>query len=202
MPWAARVQMLVVLAVLIWSGIGPHAHDVWLLETLPAMLGLGLMTLFWRRFPWTPLAVSLVCVFGVVLCVGGHYTYAHVPLGEWAREAFGLDRNHYDRLGHFLQGVVPALLARELFLRCTGLRAGKALFWVCVCVALAISAAYEILEWWTAVLAAPEAGAAFLGSQGDVWDAQWDMFLAMSGALLVQLACARAHDRQVQALLD
>ncbi|MHC5210352.1 MAG: DUF2238 domain-containing protein [Planctomycetota bacterium] len=200
MPLAARVQYLVVLAVLIWSGIAPHARDIWVLETFPAVLGLGAMVMFWRRFPWTPLAVSLCCVFGVVLCIGGHYTYAYVPLGEWARDAFGLSRNHYDRLGHVLQGVTPAILAREMLVRCTGLRQGKALFWVCVCIALAISAAYEIFEWWTAVLAAPEAGIAFLGSQGDVWDAQWDMFLAQSGAIVVLLLFGRLHDRQLQAL--
>jgi putative membrane protein len=194
------VQFRLVLAVLILSGISPHARGVWALEVLPAALGLGLMALYWHRFPWTSLAVSLACVFGVVLCVGGHYTYALVPLGEWAQEAFDLSRNHYDRLGHFLQGVVPALLARELLLRCTGLRPGKTLFWVCVAVAMAISAAYEIFEWWTAVLVAPEAGAAFLGSQGDVWDAQWDMFLAQCGAIVAQLLFARLHDRQLRKL--
>jgi putative membrane protein len=200
MPVAARLQFVAVLAVLVWSGVAPFARDVWLLETFPAVLGLGVMVLLWRRFPWTPLAVTLSCAFGVVLCVGGHYTYAHVPLGEWARTAFDLSRNHYDRLGHVMQGVIPAVLARELLLRSTGLRQGKALFWVCVSIALAISAVYEILEWWTAVLAAPEAGIAFLGSQGDVWDAQWDMFLALGGALVVQLALGRLHDRQLAAL--
>jgi putative membrane protein len=200
MSAVTRLQFLAVLGVLVWSGIGPRARDIWLLETLPPMFGLAAMVLLWRRFPWTPLAVSLSCLFGVVLCVGGHYTYTHVPLGEWARDAFGLSRNHYDRLGHFLQGVIPALLARELLLRRTGLAPGKALFWVCVCIALAVSAAHEVFEWWTAVLAAPEAGAAFLGSQGDPWDAQWDMFAAQCGALVVLLLFGRMHDRQLRAL--
>ncbi|MGQ0553243.1 MAG: DUF2238 domain-containing protein [Planctomycetota bacterium] len=202
LPVAARVQFLVVLAVLIWSGISPLARDIWLLETIPAMLGLGVMLLRWRRFPWTPLTVSVCCLFAVVLCVGGHYTYALVPLGDWVSEALDLSRNHYDRLGHFLQGVIPALLARELLLRCTSLQRGRALFWICVSIALAISAGYEIFEWWTAAWAAPEAGPAFLGSQGDVWDAQWDMSLAACGAILAQLALARVHDRQLASLAE
>ena len=196
---SGRLQVLVVLAVLIWSGIGPHERDVWWMEVAPVILGGGALLLRWRAFPWTPLACWWVTLFSLVLCVGGHYTYARVPAGEWLREALDLQRNHYDRLGHVLQGVIPALLAREMLLRCTPLRRGKALFWICASIALAISAMYELIEWWTAVLVAPEAGIAFLGSQGDVWDAQWDMALALSGALAVQLLFARLHDRQLEA---
>lgn len=195
-----RACTLLVIAVLAWSRIGCAIPRVWLMETLPVLLGGGAMLLRWRAFPWTPLAVAHVTLFSVVLCVGGHWTYAHVPLGEWLREAFDLQRNHYDRIGHFLQGVVPALLVRELLLRCTPLRPGAALFWMVASVALAISAAYELIEWWAVLVEDPVAGPAFLGSQGDVWDAQWDMALALSGAILVQLLFARWHDRQLARL--
>jgi putative membrane protein len=196
----ARACTLLVVAVLAWSRIGCAIPRVWLMETLPVMVGGGAMLLRWRAFPWTPLAAAHVTLFSIVLCVGGHWTYAHVPLGEWLREAFDLQRNHYDRIGHFLQGVVPALLARELLLRCTPLRPGKALFWVVASIALAISATYELIEWWAVLVEDPVAGPAFLGSQGDVWDAQWDMALALSGALLVQVLFARWHDRQLARL--
>lgn len=195
-----RACTLLVIATLAWSRVGCADPTVWLLEVSPVLVGGGALLLRWRAFPWTPLAVLLVTLFSLVLCVGGHWTYAHVPLGEWLREAFDLQRNHYDRIGHFLQGVVPALLARELLLRCTPLRPGKALFWLVASVALAVSATYELIEWWTTLLAAPEAGHAFLGSQGDAWDAQWDMALALGGALLVQLLGGRLHDRQLARL--
>lgn len=195
-----KLEFGIVAAAFLASGLAPFDRVVWLLETLPVPLGFGAFAWRWRTHPWTALAVRLATLFALVLCLGGHYTYAHVPLGEWAREAFDLSRNHYDRLGHFLQGVIPALLARELLLRHTGLVRGKALFWICASIALAISASYELLEWWTALIADPQAGAAFLGSQGDVWDAQWDMALALAGALLVQLAFSRRHDRQLQRL--
>ena len=194
---AAAVTGLGLLAVLVWSGVAPRDRQVWVLETLPVIVGGGAMALCWRRFPWTPLALGLTALFGLILCVGGHWTYAEVPLGNWARDAFGLSRNHYDRVGHFFQGVIPALLARELLLRRTPLPRGKALFWVCCSIALAISATYELFEWWTTLVAAPEQGAAFMGSQGDEWDAQWDMALALLGSIVVQLAAGRLHDRQL-----
>jgi len=194
------VMLLAVLAALVWSGVEPLERGVWWMEVAPVILGVGAIALCWRRFPWTPLSCLFISIFGVILCVGGHYTYAEVPLGHWAAETFDLSRNHYDRLGHFMQGVVPAIMGRELLLRCTPLRQGKAMFWVVASIALAISATYEILEWWTALLVDPDAGTAFLGSQGDVWDAQWDMALALLGALLVQLLFGRLHDRQLKQL--
>ncbi len=198
--WA---ELWLVAAVLAWSGIGPAQRSVWWMETTPVWVGGAVLLLRWRAFPWTPLACALMTVFAIILCVGGHYTYAEVPLGEWMREHLrflDLQRNDFDRVGHFVQGVTPALLARELLLRCTPLRPGKALFWCVTCIALALSAFYELTEWWTTLIADPEAGIAFLGSQGDVWDAQWDMTCALSGALLVQWIFARRHDRQVAAL--
>ncbi|MHC4845693.1 MAG: DUF2238 domain-containing protein [Planctomycetota bacterium] len=197
---AARLQVLLVTAALVWSGIGPHDRQIWVMETLPVMLFGGAMLLLWWRFPWTALACVLTTIFALILCLGGHYTYEHVPLGNWMREVFGFERNHYDRLGHFFQGVTPAILARELIVRCTPLQRGKALFWIVASIALAISASYELIEWWAAIITDPEAGIAFLGSQGDEWDAQWDMALALGGALVVQLLFARLHDRQLATL--
>jgi len=138
-------------------------------------------------------------VHATILMLGGHYTYAEVPLGNWVKDALGLARNHYDRLGHFAQGFVPAILAREILLRKTPLRSGRWLFFLVTCVCLAISACYELIEWWTAV-ATGEAATAFLGTQGDPWDTQWDMFIALIGAVTAQLLLARGHDRQLSAL--
>lgn len=196
-----QAQFLMMLAVLIWSGIGPHDRLVWLMEVTPVVVGASVMALAWRRFAWTPLALTLTTVFALILCVGAHYTYTLVPLGESMRAALGLERNPYDRLSHVFQGVITAILARELLLRCTGLRPGKALFWTVVCIALAIAAVHELVEWRAAVLAAPpEAGLLYLGGQGDVWDAQWDMAMALGGALLALVVFARLHDRQLPTL--
>jgi putative membrane protein len=152
-----------------------------------------------RRFPLTPLAYRLIFVHALILMLGGHYTYAEVPLGYWVKDALSLARNHYDRLGHFAQGFVPAILAREILLRRTPLRPGRWLFFLVTCVCLAISACYEFIEWWTAV-ATGEAATAFLGTQGDPWDTQWDMFIALVGAVTAQLLLARGHDRQLAAV--
>jgi putative membrane protein len=146
------------------------------------------------------LAYVLVWVHAIILMVGGHYTYAEVPLFNWVRDAFGLARNHYDRVGHLAQGFVPAILAREVLLRTSPLRPGKWLFFLVCCVCLAISALYELVEWWAALLTSPETGTAFLGTQGDVWDTQWDIFLALVGGLIAQLALSRLHQRQLDQL--
>jgi len=183
--------------VLAWSGIEPRDRLVWAMEVAPVVAGGAAFALTYRRFPWTPLAYRLCFCFGLILMVGGKYTYAEVPAGFWAKQLLGLERNHYDRFGHFFQGVVPAILARELLLRRTPLRQGKALFWLCVSVALAVSGAYELIEWVSAITTAPEQGTAFLGTQGDEWDAQKDMLMATLGGILVQLAFARTHDRHL-----
>jgi putative membrane protein len=135
----------------------------------------------------------------LILVYGGYYSYARTPLGNWAMKTFDLSRNHYDRLGHFVQGFVPALVAREILVRRSPLRPGKWLFFLVSCVALAISACYEFVEWWTAVLGG-QAATDFLGTQGDPWDTQWDMFLALIGAVTGQLLLARAQDRQLERL--
>ena len=149
-----------------------------------------------RRFPLTPLVYRLLFLHALILMAGGHYTYAEVPLGFWVRDLLGLARNHYDRLGHFAQGFVPAILVREVLRRKVPLRPGGWLFFLVTCVCLAISAAYELIEWLTAVLTG-SAAMAFLGTQGDVWDTQWDMFIALLGSLTGQLVLARTHEREL-----
>jgi len=184
------------LVVLAWSAVGPHDYFTWFMEVAPILIGVPILLATYRRFPLTPLLYRLIFVHAVILTVGGHYTYAEVPLGFWVRDALGLARNHYDRLGHFAQGFVPAILAREILLRRSPLRPGRWLFFLATCVCLAISACYELVEWWTALLTGDSA-TAFLGTQGDPWDTQWDMFFALTGALVSQLLLGRAHDRQL-----
>lgn len=184
-------------AILIWSGIRPRERLTWLMEVAPVLIGGAVLAATYRRFTFTSLAYVLMWVFAVVLMVGGHWTYAEVPVGNWVRDALHLKRNHFDRFGHLLQGFVPAMVAREVLLRTSPLRPGKWLFFIVVCVALAVSAAYELFEWGYAVVAGG-AAESFLGSQGDPWDAQWDMFLALCGAILSQLALARSHDGQLR----
>ena len=184
-------------AALLWSGIGPKERGTWWLEVAPVLIGVPILVATYRGFPLTPLAYVLIWLHAVILMVGGHYTYAEVPLFNWIREVFGLARNHYDRVGHSAQGFVPAILAREVLLRTSPLRPGGWLFFLVCCVCLAISAFYELVEWWAALLTSPETGTAFLGTQGDVWDTQWDMFLALVGSIAAQLALSRLHRRQL-----
>ena len=193
--------MLLVVGVvfLVISGIGPKDRYTWILEVTPAIAAAILLVATYRRFPLTPLAYRLIFLHACVLMLGGHYTYAEVPLGFWVRDLLGLGRNHYDRLGHFIQGFVPAIVAREILLRKTPLRPGGWTFFIVTCICLAISALYEFIEWWTA-LASGTAADAFLGTQGDVWDTQWDMFLCLIGALTSQILLSRLHDRELARL--
>jgi putative membrane protein len=187
-----------VLAALAWSGIAPHDRATWWAEVMPVLIAAPLLAATWRRFPFTPLAYGLIAFFALILILGGAYTYARVPLGDWLRDALDLARNPYDRIGHFFQGVTPAIVARELLLRTSPLRPGKWLFFLVLCVALAISASYELVEWASAVFWG-DGSVEFLGTQGDPWDAQWDMFTALIGAAIAQLLLARLHDRQIAA---
>lgn len=187
------------LLALVVSGIAPYDRLTWILETLPVMLALPLLLWSHRRFPLTPLVYRLLFLHGLILMLGAHYTYARVPAGFWLQDAFDLARNHYDRLGHLAQGFVPAVLVREILLRATPLRPGGWLFFLTSAVVLAISATYEFVEWGTA-LAIGVAADAFLATQGDVWDTQWDMFLALLGAVAAQLLLGRLHNRQLQRL--
>ena len=194
----ASVLSVLTLAALFASGVNPYDRLTWVLETLPVMIALPLLLLTHHRFPLTPLVVRLLFVHGLILMLGGHYTYARVPVGFWVQEAFDLARNHYDRLGHLAQGFIPAMLAREILLKQTPLRPGGWLFFLTTSVILAFSACYEFIEWWAALAIGADADA-FLATQGDVWDTQWDMFLALIGAMTAQLLLARAHDRQLTA---
>ncbi len=190
----------IALLALIVSGIQPHDRITWILEVFPIFIGVPILWLTYRRFRLTPLLYRLIFIHALILMVGGHYTYAQVPLGFWVQDLFDLSRNHYDRLGHFAQGFVPAILAREILLRRSPLVAGGWLFFLVTCVCLAFSACYEFLEWWAALIGGAGADA-FLGTQGDVWDTQWDMFLALIGAITAQLTLSRLHDRQLSDLL-
>ncbi|MFO1319991.1 MAG: DUF2238 domain-containing protein [Burkholderiales bacterium] len=195
-----HVTLLVAfLGVLAWSGIAPKDRFTWFLEVLPAILGAGVLVAWYPRRRLTDLVLALVWIHAAILCVGGHYTYAEVPAFNWLRDTFGLARNYYDRVGHFAQGFVPAMIAREILLR-QGVVNGRGwLFLMVTCLCLSISACYEFVEWWVAV-ASGTAADAFLGTQGDVWDTQWDMFLALVGALSAQLLLARRHDRALDRL--
>ena len=191
--------LAVFLAVLAWSAWAPHDYPTWWLEVLPALIGLVILAVTRRRFPLTPLVYGLILVHAVILMVGGHYTYAEVPLGDWVRDWSGGERNNYDKLGHFAQGFVPAMIAREILvrLRVVTRRGWLALIVVALC--LAISAFYELIEWWVALLS-DTAAEAFLGTQGYVWDTQSDMFFALAGATAAMLLLSRLHDRQLHAL--
>jgi putative membrane protein len=189
------VLLALVLAGLVLSGIGPKERVTWLLEVFPVLIGVPLLVLTRRRFPLTPLTYRLLALHAVVLMVGGHWTYAGVPLGEWVKDWTG-GRNDYDKLGHFAQGFVPAILAREILLRCSPLRPGRWLAVLTVSVCLAFSAFYEMVEWWAAVLGGSGADA-FLGTQGYVFDTQSDMFCALLGAATALALLGRVHDRQL-----
>ena len=191
------IWFLVLLApVLAWSWINPHDRFTWWLESVPVVIGVPVIFAFQKKFPLSSLLLVLVWLHCVVLVVGGHYTYAEVPLGEWAKAWFGWTRNNYDKLGHFAQGLVPAILARELLMRTSPLRGSRWLGFLVVCVCLAFSAFYELIEWFTAVTQGGAADA-FLGTQGDPWDTQTDMLMALIGAIVAVLALSGWHDRSM-----
>ncbi len=192
--------LLAIAAVaLLVSGLRPYDRPTWLLEVGPVLMGAPILIASYRRFPLTPLLYRLLLLHALILILGGHYTYERVPLGFWLQDLLDLSRNHYDRLGHVAQGFIPAILAREILLRLSPLRRGKWLFFLVVCVCLAFSAFYELLEWRTAAIMGEEADS-FLATQGDIWDSQWDMFLALLGAIASQLLLSRLHDRELGAL--
>lgn len=187
-----------VFAAVVWSGIAPKDRLTWWMEVAPTFAGLIALFLTRKKFRFTPLLQTLIALHMILLAVGGHYTYAEVPLGNWLREALHLGRNHFDRLGHFVQGLVPALIAREIILR-RALISGRG--WIAffvVCTALAISAAYELIEWLAALIYGKNADA-FLGGQGDIWDTQKDMACALVGAVFALVLLSRWHDRQLNA---
>ena len=194
------ILLIIGFGLLILSGISPYDRLTWCLEVAPILIAVPVLLVTGKRFPLTALAYRLIFLHALILMLGGHYTYARVPIGFWVQELFDSSRNHYDRLGHLAQGFVPSIIARELLLRTSPLRPGKWLFFLVTCVCLAISACYEFIEWWGALLGG-EATTDFLGTQGDPWDTQWDMFLAFIGAIIAQLLLNRRHDHELRALM-
>jgi putative membrane protein len=190
---------LLVIAALVLSGLAPYDRLTWLLEIAPILMALPFLLATYRTFPLTRLLYVLIGLHALVLILGGAYTYARVPLGFWLQDLFGLSRNPYDKIGHFMQGFVPALLAREVLLRRGYLTSRRMTGFLSVCIAMAISAFYELIEWWTA-LALGQGADEFLGTQGDPWDTQSDMFFAMVGAIVALVSLSRLHDRQMAAL--
>lgn len=188
-----------VAAVILWSSWRPHDRFTWWIEVSPGMAGIVILLATYRRFRFTTVVYTLIALHICVLCVGGHYTYARVPLFDWLRPLFGWERNHYDRLGHLMQGFVPAMIAREILLRFNVLNRRNWIPFLVLSICLGISALYELIEWWTA-LASGAAANDFLGSQGDVWDTQSDMFLALIGASSALLLLSAVHDRAIRKL--
>lgn len=187
------------LAVFAWSAWLPHDYPTWALEVAPAVVALAILAATRNRFPLTPLAYWLILAHAIILMVGGHYTYAEVPLGHWVAEWSGGTRNNYDKLGHLAQGFVPAIVAREVLLRLDVVTRRGWLGLLVVALCLAISAFYELIEWWVALLSGT-AAEAFLGTQGYAWDTQSDMFYALVGAVAALATLGRLHDRQLRAL--
>lgn len=199
METSARTVLALCLVwalALLASGIAPHDRLTWFMEVLPVLIAAPVLVATRRRLPLTTLVYVLIAIHGLILVYGGAYTYARTPFGFWLQELLGFTRNPYDRIGHLAQGFVPAMVARELLLRVFRISGRKLLFFLVACICLAISAFYELVEWWAALLIGAGADE-FLATQGDVWDTQWDMFLALCGALLAQLLLGRRHDRQL-----
>lgn len=188
-----------VIGGILLSGWAPVDRFTWFLEAVPVLIGIPLLVATCRSFPLTLLLYRLLAIHAVILLIGAHYTYAHVPIGQWMQDVFGFARNHFDRIGHFTQGFVPAILTREILLRRSPLQPGKWLFFLICSVCLAFSASYELFEWGTA-LATGEAATAFLGTQGDEWDTQWDMFLALIGSVVSHVLLSTTHDRHLVTL--
>ena len=182
--------------MLAWSAIDPVDRLTWWMEVAPALIGLVILVVTRQRFPLTPLVYWLILVHAIILMVGGHFTYAEVPAGDWLRDLTGGERNNYDKLGHFAQGFVPVMIAREIMIRNKVVQGRGWLVFILLSVVLAFSAFYELIEWWAALLSA-EAADAFLGTQGYVWDTQSDMFWALCGGIVALLSLSRWHDHQI-----
>ncbi|WP_236860239.1 DUF2238 domain-containing protein [Candidatus Formimonas warabiya] len=193
--------LIILFGVLIWSVINPKDLFTWFLEVIPALIGLIVLTLTYNRFRLTNLVYILILLHAIILIIGGHYTYAEMPIFNWIRDTFDLARNYYDRLGHFAQGFIPAIIAREILLRKAELKPSKLLSFIIISICLAISASYELIEWGVAE-ATGSAADAFLGTQGDVWDTQWDMFMALLGAIISLVSISNLHDKYLRKLID
>ena len=193
--------LLSITPVFVWSLVGCFDLLTWFLEALPVIVGAAILISVYHKFRLTNLVFILIWIHAIILLIGAHYTYARMPLFNWLRDFFELSRNHYDRLGHFAQGFVPAVIARELLLRKTALQPGRWLVFIVICICLAISASYELFEWLAAVIIADDA-AHFLAAQGDLWDSHKDMALCLAGAVISLATLGRLHDRALKNLAD
>lgn len=191
--------LFIYAVVLIWSGINPKDYFTWFLEVLPALIGFVIIAATYPRFKLTPLTYLLILIHCIILMVGGHYTYAEVPLFNWVRDSFHMERNNYDKIGHLAQGFIPAIISREILLRKDVITHNKWMIFIVICICLAISALYELIEWWAALLSGTAADA-FLSTQGDVWDTQSDMAFALVGTILALVLLSKVHDRQIREL--
>ena len=194
------ILSVITFSFLIWSLINPKDYLVWLLEVFPALIGISILLIIYKKFKFTTMVYFFIALHSIILFIGGHYTYAENTFFNWLKVQFDLSRNYYDRLGHLAQGFVPALIAREFLLRKTKLEKGKMLFFLVVSVTLAISATYELFEWLAALVASPGTGNAFLATQGDIWDTQWDMFLALVGAITSLFLFSKKQDNDLRLL--
>jgi putative membrane protein len=201
-PNPFTVFLAVAAAAAVWSGIQPKDRGIWLFELVLGFLGIAILIATYRRFRFSGLAYFLMGLHFIILAIGARYTYGEVPFFNWLKEQLGLSRNHFDRVGHFAQGFVPAIIVREILARRSPLERGKWLGLLSVCVCLAFSAFYEILEWWMVICFYPDSGPEWLGLQGDPWDPHWDMTLALGGASLSLFLLSRFHDRSIQAVSD
>lgn len=190
---------LLLMLILLFSGFRPYDRATWLLEVTPVLIALPILVMTYRRFPLTTLLYVLILVHALILILGGSYTYARVPLGFWIQDLLALSRNPYDKIGHFVQGFVPFIVAREILVRGGYLTSRRMVAFLSICVVMMVSSFYELVEWWTALLLG-QGAYEFLGTQGDPWDTQSDMFYALIGALEAMLALSRLHDRQMTGL--
>ena len=195
-----KTWLAIFFVVLIWSGINPKDYFIWMLEVSPALIGLALLIYTRKRFEFTKLGYILILIHCIILMIGGHYTYSEVPLFNWIRDAFDLQRNNYDKIGHIAQGFIPAIVAREILIRNNAVNGKGWLIFFVISICMAISAIYEMIEWWVAVLSGGSAEA-FLAIQGYVWDTQSDMFWALVGAVAALVLLSRIHDRQINRLM-
>ena len=195
-----KIWLAIFFSLLIWSGINPKDYLTWLLETAPAMMAFIVLMATRQCFPLTDLTYGLILFLSLILMIGGHYTYAEVPLFDWFKDVFNQDRNNFDKAAHFAQGFVPAIIAREIIIRNQVLKKTSWLNFFVICICLAISAFYELIEWWVAIIS-KEAAESFLGTQGYVWDTQSDMALALLGAMVALVTLKQTHDRQLSELL-
>lgn len=193
------IWVAVFVSALAWSAIEPHDRLTWWMEVIPALIGFVILLFTRKQFPLTPLVYVLILIHAIILMIGGHYTYAQVPLGDWLSQLMGGERNNYDKLGHLAQGFIPVMIAREILIRKKVVEVRGWLTFLLLSIVLAVSAFYELIEWWAALLNG-EAADAFLGTQGYIWDTQSDMFWAFCGAIMALLTLSKLHDRQIGAL--